>query len=248
MIIALAAILPLAACSSDRGATTAPSSGVSTATASGVSGAHVTANEGSGNTITSLVTGTSCPTLHFMVSTYLIKTDAATIYSGGTCASLRAGTVISMTVRATTEESQTAYASQITILGGGTTPTTPTTPTTSTPVNTDVVVTSLVSTTACPALSFLVGPYTVTTSTATHWEVGACANLKAGSKVALTGTRMGDGPIVATNIAFRDVTTPTTPTEPTRPSEPVDGEGAISSVSTSRFFWGSTSIKSVSAL
>ena len=106
-IVALAGIVPLAACSSDRsGLSTAPSGSspsteVATAT---VTGARFTAQEETGNTITSLVTGTSCPNLQLKISAYTIKTDADTTYSGGTCASLKAGTVVSLTLRATTEK------------------------------------------------------------------------------------------------------------------------------------------------
>ena len=113
-------VLPVIACGSDRsGVTTAPSSALSPAAIgqqAAADGAHVSAAETSWNTITSLVAGTSCPALQFKISTYLIKTDAATRYDGGACASLRAGTQLSLkATRLGGESDQTVYASQITI-------------------------------------------------------------------------------------------------------------------------------------
>lgn len=337
-------VLPLVACGSDRaGAVTAPSSTLSSPLATGIepsavsgSASRVSAAETPSNTITSLLPDTSCPTLQFKISTYLIKTDAATRYTGGTCANLQAGTKITLTAtRLGSDNEQTVYASQITFVTGTTTPTPtptppptnpvtpvqtevtiagvtgtcpdvtftvstytfkvssstgytgatcadlkagvkvsivgtkresdsfivvtgigirrtdtptpPTTPTAPTTVGGEAIVSSLVAASSCPALTFLVGgSYTVVTSASTRWENGTCADLKVGSKVALTGTRTGEASIAATNIAFRDGAQPP---EPTRPAEPVEGEGVVTSVSgstacpTLQFFIGPYLIK-----
>ena len=117
-------VLPVIACGSDRsGVTTAPSSALSIAPATAAvepsvqwSSARISAADAPSNTITSLVAGTSCPTLQFKISTYLIKTDTATRYDGGSCATLRAGTKITLQVtRLGGDNEQTVYASQITI-------------------------------------------------------------------------------------------------------------------------------------
>jgi len=47
--------------------------------------------------VTSLVSGTACPTLQFKIGTYLFNTDAATTYEGGSCTSIKAGTKITVT-------------------------------------------------------------------------------------------------------------------------------------------------------
>jgi hypothetical protein len=308
-------VLPLIACGSDRtGVTTAPSSVLSSALSSTaaieqsvVSGSRFT-TAATVQTVTSLVSGTACPTLQFMISTYVIRTSAATQYDGGSCTTLKAGTKIFMegtsdapqtfnatrisfstdttttptpaptpvqtegTVTATTGvcpdlvfnigsyvfkiTSATLYSgatcagvktgvsvyvagtkregdSFVVVTGLGiktsTTPTVPTTPVTSV-VAAQVDVSSLVSTTSCPALSFMVGGYTVVTSASTQFVYGTCANLKAGSKLVLTGSKSGDT-IVASIIAFRDVST-TTPTVPTTPAEPVSGESTVTSLVT----------------
>jgi hypothetical protein len=72
----------------------------------------------------------------------------------------------------------------------------------------------------------MVGPYTVSLSSSTVFERGACADIAAGMKLGLTATRQGDGVIVASKIVFRE-----TAGNPTNPGgRPVDGEGTISTL------------------
>jgi hypothetical protein len=222
--------------------TTAPSSVLSSALSSTaaveqsvVSGSRFT-TAATVLTVSSLVSGTACPTLQFMINTYVIKTSAATQYDGGSCTSLKAGTRIFM--EGASEAPQTFNATRISFSTDTTTTPTaptptpaPTTPTTPGVVAAEVTVTSLVAATSCPALSFMVGGYTIVTSASTHFENGACANLQAGSKIALTGSKSGDTTVVASNIAFRDGSTTTPPTGTSdRPAQPVEGEGVISSL------------------
>ena len=49
--------------------------------------------EGEGR-VTSLVVGTACPTLQFVVEGITIKTSAATSFEGGTCLDIKAGTKV----------------------------------------------------------------------------------------------------------------------------------------------------------
>src|SRR5206468_1130429 len=82
-------VLPVVGCGSDRSLVpTAPGNALTAPIDQSV----VTASETTPLVITSLVSGTSCPTLQFMISSYVIRTDAATTYSGGSCSSLKAGT------------------------------------------------------------------------------------------------------------------------------------------------------------
>lgn len=55
---------------------------------------------------------------------------------------------------------------------------------------------------SCPALSFLVGPYTVTVSAATVYDGGMCTDLKAGVALRLEGTRQDDDRVLAARISL----------------------------------------------
>jgi hypothetical protein len=223
--------LSLVACGSDRGVVTAPSTVQAAAAASAaltIAPEQMLPRAGvvttTPITVTSLVSGTSCPTLQFMVYSYLFKVDGATQYEGGACANIQPGSKINFSGSRESESSPVFSVARVSFVTGSTTPPSPT-PTT-TPVSTDVTVSSLVSGTACPTLSFMVGPYTVSLSSSTVFERGECANIAAGMKLGLTGTRQGDGVIAASKIQFRDTTT-----NPTNPGgRPIEGEGVITTL------------------
>lgn len=246
--VVIPGILSLVACGSDRGgAVTAPSNALSAllttaeagnsavtvgaAERSSAAGASVSAAaETADNTITSLVAGTSCPTLQFTIGTYAIKTDAATRYEGGSCASLKAGTKITLQAsRLGSESERTVYASQITIRPDTTTPTPTPTPTNpSTPVRTEVTITTVTGT--CPGVTFAVGSSTFQVSSATSYRGGTCADLGTGVKVSVVGTkRESDTFVVVTGIEVEHGGTPTPPTTPTTPTT-VSGEGTVTSL------------------
>jgi hypothetical protein len=228
-------VLPLIACGSDRaGLPTTPSNALS-ATATTTrdlgtpSGSGISAQEATATpvTVTSLVSGTACPTLQFKISAYLFKTSADTRYDGGSCSSIKAGTKITFTATRANDNEQVFYVSQIT-MRLDTTPA-PTPP--PTPVSADVTVTALVGSTSCPTLTFMVGAYTIATNASTRFYSGTCANVKAGSKLGLTGSKLGEASVLATVIVFKDQeATPRPPTAPTRPPQPVEGEGVITSL------------------
>src|SRR5437867_814624 len=92
------AVLSLVACGSDRAVVTAPSTvqaAVAPASALVVTTSQILpSGEVSTTTpitVTSLVSGTSCPTLQFMVYTYVFNLGAGTQYSGGACADVQPG-------------------------------------------------------------------------------------------------------------------------------------------------------------
>jgi len=242
-------VLPLVACGADRtGTVTAPSSVVSSVVATppstgaaglsavstgaadlsavSASASASAAAETAYNTISSLVAGTSCPTLQFKISTYLIKTDTATRYEGGSCASLAVGTKLTLqATRIGSSSEQTVYASQITIIPDTTPTPTPTPPppppptNPPTPVRTEVTITGVTGT--CPDVLFAVGTYTFKVSASTTFSSITCADLRAGVRVNVVGTkRESDTFIVVTEIRRTD-----TPTPP-----PVTGEGIVSSL------------------
>jgi hypothetical protein len=92
-----------------------------------------------------------------------------------------------------------------------------------TPVSGEAAVTTVDSATSCPTLTFRLGTYSIATSAATIYDGGTCANIKAGAKIRLTGTK-ADATIQATTIQFKS-TGSETPTV-----DNVDGEGVIASL------------------
>jgi hypothetical protein len=170
-------------------------------------------------TITAIGSG-MCPELQFFFGSYAFNVSYATQYSGGACSDLKAGAKVAI-VGTKKDTESFIRVSYLTFRQSTPTPT----PDPTTPVSAEVTVSSLVTGTSCPNLSFMVGPYTISVSTATSYEYGACANIAANSKLKLTGTRQGDGVIAASKIEFRDGTNPTTPT-----GQPVEGEGVVTTL------------------
>ena len=66
----------------------------------------------------------------------------------------------------------------------------------------DVMVDSVAAGNGCPLLSFTVGPYAVTTSSATHYENGMCTDIKPGAALRLTATKESDDRVLATRVVF----------------------------------------------
>jgi Domain of unknown function (DUF5666) len=59
----------------------------------------------------------------------------------------------------------------------------------------------------CPALRFLVGRVVVETNRATVFTGGACGALATGAGVVAQGSRVANGSLAASSIAFRSTTT-----------------------------------------
>lgn len=55
---------------------------------------------------------------------------------------------------------------------------------------------------SCPALTFAVNGFTISTSGATTFDGGTCSSLKSGSKVTVTGLMQADGSVAATRVKF----------------------------------------------
>lgn len=177
--------------------------------------------------ITSLVAGTSCPNLQFQISTYLIKTSAATAYEGGSCASLRSGTKLTaLNGERPDMNVMLVYATRIAIQQTTTAPPpapkpdptpapapkpeTPAPPKTPAPVpvpvpfETTVTVSSVVSTSSCPYREFMVGSYRLTTSALTRYDGGRCADITAGATFAIVATKGAkDLSVLVSTIAFK---------------------------------------------
>lgn len=166
-------------------------------------------------TITTLGSGL-CPELQFLMNAYTFNVSTATHYTGGTCADLKAGARVAIVGTKNSADSFVRVTS-VTF----TTASAPPAP----PIVADVTVSSVVSGTTCPALSFMVGPYTVAVSLTTTFDAGTCSSIAPGVALTLTATRLGDGSIAAAKIQFKNVPASSS-------GRPVDGEGVITSVST----------------
>jgi uncharacterized protein DUF5666 len=162
-------------------------------------------------TITAIGSGI-CPELQFFFGSYAINVSSATQYSGGACADLKAGARVAIVGSKKATESFVRVTS-LTFKRESTV-------SQATPVSAEVTVSSIVPATACPTLAFMVGPYTVTVSTATTFEAGTCARIAPNARLRLTGTRQGDGPIAASKIEFLETTS----------APAAEGEGVVTTV------------------
>ncbi|HMF94817.1 MAG TPA: DUF5666 domain-containing protein [Vicinamibacterales bacterium] len=153
--------------------------------------------EGDG-VVTSLVTGTSCPTLQFMVGTFLIKLDANTVFDKGTCADIQVGMKVHVKGgmnRTTSSVLATRIAVQ-TDNGGPGKPDHPV-------IEGDAHVTSLMSGTACPTLTFRVDEWTVMVDATTTFVAGTCADIKPGRHVGVKGVITAEHTVQASFIVVK---------------------------------------------
>jgi hypothetical protein len=172
-------------------------------------------------TITAIGAG-MCPELQFLFGSYAFNVSYATQYTSGSCADLKPGARVGI-VGAKRDGESFVRVSGLTFKSNPTPPSAPA----PTPVSAEVTVSSLVPGTSCPNLAFMVGPYRIEVSGATTYVNGACADISANARLKLTGSRQGEGAVIASAIEFRAPATPEPPS-----SRPVEGEGVISSLKT----------------
>ena len=147
--------------------------------------------EGEG-TVTSLRAGTACPALEFVLSDrHVIKTTSSTTYDGGACADIKVGTRLHVKGAINADGSVTA--SSVNIQGRDT----------HEDAEGDGGVTSLVTGTACPALTFVIEEYTIAVSSSTEYVGGTCADIKVGTKLGVKGSKTAEKNVTATRITFR---------------------------------------------
>jgi hypothetical protein len=226
--IAAAAIgvLPLVACGSDRAPAPAAPSPVQPVSENA---RQLLPRDGTTTAIsvTSLVPGTSCPALQFMIYTYVFRLSASTVYTGGTCADVQPGSRIYFTGTRETPTSPIFDVATLTFAAAATSPPPPPASTT-VPVQTEGTITA-VGAGVCPELQFFFGSYAFNVSYATVYSGGACADLRAGARVAITGTKKDTESFVRiTSLTFKTTTGTTTP--PAAGGRPVEGEGVITAV------------------
>jgi hypothetical protein len=226
-------VVPLIACGSDRaGLPTAPASALSAPLAAmempfeaAIAGGRLSAQqsgtttEANALTVTSLVPGTACPTLQFMINSYVIKTDNATAYNGGSCSDIKAGTKLGLIGTLSNEEQMRFYATKVTLQSATPLPE-------GHPVDAEATVTSAVSGT-CPEVQFTLSAwsgYVFKTTASTEVSGGSCADIKAGVKLQVVGTKInGVGTLSKVTIKSGSGDKGKSP-------EPVSGEAVVSSL------------------
>ena len=140
--------------------------------------------------VLSLVNGTSCPTLSFMVEDHQIDTDETTRYSSGTCEDIIPGRPL--TIQGLLASDGSVAASHIVLKGNH-----------PTFVEGETVIVAPVLGT-CPTRSFIVdGHITVSTILATTYDGGTCENLIVGARVQVKGLLLPDDAVTATGIKFK---------------------------------------------
>jgi hypothetical protein len=160
-----------------------------TAVAANVSNMGLPSHEVEGNgRVTSVIPGTACPTLQFVVQGITVKTNPSTQYEDGTCEEIQVG--VKLEIKGTRELDGSVLATRVEfeekfVEGEGR-------------------VTSLVAGTACPTLQFKVQGITVKTDATTLFEGGTCADIQVGVKVEVKGLRQADGTVLARRIEFND--------------------------------------------
>jgi hypothetical protein len=229
----------LSACGSPHtGSMTAPSSipavapVISAAGTQSISARDVSTVSAVDVTVTSLVPGTACPALQFMVSSYVFKASASTEYVNGTCASVRAGTKLTVSGTRPNSNEPLVYVSKA-IVKSETTPAPAPAPVPPGSVTTNGLVTGLASGFKCPEQQFMFGTYAFRTATSTRYSGGGCADLKVGANVELAGAyASSDGFVRVTTVSFRTGgTSPSSPTTPPAPTaKPFEAEGVVSAV------------------
>jgi len=209
IVAAAAGVLALAACGSDdSGGSTSPTSLRTSATgAPGTVGPpnHDTGAEAEGR-VASLVAGTSCPTLAFMIGTTKVSVNASTMFEGGTCASIVVGARLE--VEGTRQPDNSILATHVEVEENE-----------AEEHDAEGVITSLMAGTACPTLTFFIGSTKISVTATTMFEGGTCANLTVGRRVHVTGNVVG-GVLIASRVKIQNES----------PGEPEIEEARISSL------------------
>lgn len=139
-----------------------------------------------GRVTLSRITGT-CPNLSLNVAGFTVLTDASTVFKGGSCANLRAGTKIKVKVEMRNDDgSILAEEIEIEDQPGGK------------PGGRVEGTIGTISGT-CPALTMVINGVSVMTTAATKFDNVACSALKSGVKVEVEGDISG-GSLLATKI------------------------------------------------
>ncbi len=196
------------------------------------------ADDGDGTDDTMHVSGTVgvaptglCPAVTFVVGTQTVKTTAATNFAGGSCALIVAGASVEVEGTLGADGAVMAYMVEVEDDEDAEVP------------NTQMSghVSALKG--ACPLRTFNLKGFDVSTSAATTFTGGSCADLRPGVEVEIRGTRVGERAVLASEISISgkandDPTPAPTPTPPAPPKPPtptpttdVEVSGTVGSLS-----------------
>jgi hypothetical protein len=170
--------------------------------------------------VASLVAGTSCPALSFVLGSTTVSVTASTSFERGACQDIVIGAKLKVTgtrqpsgsVVATSVEVEPAEADDDDPVSG---------PGRNEAVEGEGVITGLQTGTSCPALTFLIGAKSIAVTAATVFDRGTCADLAIGARVHVKGTMTGDN-IAATRVAVQQTQSPGHPV--------VEGDGRVTSL------------------
>jgi len=214
-------ILPLAACGSDHaGAATAPTSVLATNATSanvftpqdhGGSGGNPNDRLSGESHVTSLVAGTACPTLSFMMGSFKVLATGSTVFERGVCTDIAVGS--KLRVSGTRQADGSILATSIEVEARENEHE-------NEAVEGEDVITGLKAGTACPTLTFLIGTKSISVTASTVFEHGTCADLTVGTRVHVKGTMTGNS-VIATRIEVQH-------DSPGHPE--VEGEARVSSL------------------
>jgi hypothetical protein len=138
----------------------------------------------------------ACPEVSFTLEGKTVRTNAATNFGSGGCASVKNDARV--TITGTTQSDGRVLASTVTIVSAP--------PVTPPPVaSTTVTITGTINglTGSCPSVTFVLEGKTIRISAATTYERGSCAELRNAIRVTATGATQADGSIAATRVAFQ---------------------------------------------
>lgn len=181
----------------------------------------------------------ACPTVSFTIDSTPVTTTASTTFETA-CSTLADGSTVR--VEGAPQADGSVVATTVTITSMSSAPPVPLT-------TVQGAVADLSG--SCPALTFMVGPTSVTTTAETSFRGSGCAALANGSFVAVNGTAQSNGSIAATRVFVA----PAPPTNESRARGTVSGlsgtcptltltvaQTAVSTTSATQFVGGSCSV------
>lgn len=141
-------------------------------------------------TVTAIVPGTTCPSMQFKVNTYVFKTSADTQYVSGTCASVRAGTKVSVSGTRPNNSELLVYVSKAIMTTEATPAPAPPAPVPGS-ATTSGTATGIASGFTCPAAD-------------TGYDGDSCSDVKPRKPLFVQGVGGGEKAVLATRVAFED--------------------------------------------
>ena len=139
--------------------------------------------------ITASVSGTSCPSLQFMIGQYTVKATSATQFATGSCSDIGVGATIN--VVGVVEGDGSVAAQQISIVGAA-----------SRGAAGRGTVSAMQNSGGCPALQFTIDIYTVMLDASTQFTSGSCTDIRPGTLMDVSGVFTNDTSVKAVRVGI----------------------------------------------